>query len=150
MHLTASVSPEEHRSVAAWTTPPELALFDAQHVADRRHGIDVVAYLRRAGVTDRDVLAAGLLHDCAKGETGAGPRIAWSLGEHFGDWVLGPARFVPGWSAAMDRLRDHADAAADALAATGLAPGAVALVRNQADPSGLEFGAVFKAADEAC
>jgi hypothetical protein len=149
MHLTASVSPEEHRSVAAWTTPSELALFDAQHVADRRHGLAVVTYLRRAGVTDRDVLAAGLLHDCAKGDTGAGPRIAWSLGEHVGAWVLGPARLVPGWAAALDRLRDHADASADALASIGLPPGAVALVRNQADPSGLEHGALFKAADEA-
>ena len=39
MHLTARVSPEEHRTLAAWTTPAELALFDAQHVADRRHGL---------------------------------------------------------------------------------------------------------------
>ena len=136
--------------VAAWTTPAELALFDAQHVADRRHGLDVVAYLRRAGVTDRDVLAAGLLHDCAKGDTGAGPRIAWSLGEKLGPWVLGPARVVPGWSSALDRLRDHADASADALAGAGLAAGPVDLVRHQADPGGLEYGALFKAADEAC
>ena len=49
MHLTASVSPEEHRRLAAWTTPTELALFDAQHVADRRHGLAVVAWLRLRG-----------------------------------------------------------------------------------------------------
>ena len=91
--------------LAAWLTPAELALFDAQHVADRRHGLDVVAYLRRAAVRDRDVLAAGLLHDCAKGDTGAGPRIAWSLSEAFGPWVLVPARLVPG-------LGRRADAAA--------------------------------------
>src|SRR3954468_17812680 len=96
MHPSASVSPEEHRTLAAWTTPAELALFDAQHVADRRHGLDVVAQLRRAGVTDRDVLVAGLLHDCAKGDTGAGPRIAWSLGQRFGEPVLAVARAVPG------------------------------------------------------
>ena len=106
--------------LAAWTTPAEFALFDAQHVADRRHGLDVVAYLRRAGVRDRDVLAAGLLHDCAKGDTGAGPRIAWSLGERLGPWVLAPARVVPGWSAALDRLRDHAEASAALVEAAGL------------------------------
>jgi hypothetical protein len=150
MHLTANVRPEEHRRLAAWTTPAELALFDAQHVADRRHGLDVVAHMRRSGVTDRDVLAAGLLHDCAKGNTGAGPRIVWSLGEKFGPRVLGPARVVPGWSAALERLRVHADASAEALAATGLAPNAVELVRFQSDPSGLEYGEAFKAADEAC
>jgi hypothetical protein len=150
MHLTAHVSPEEHRAVAAWTTPEELALFDAQHIADRRHGLAVVGWLRHAGVTDREVLVAGLLHDCAKGDTGAGPRIAWSLGEHFGPWVLGLARVVPGWSAALDRLRDHADASADALAAAGLSARAVDLVRCQSDPGHLEFGRLFRAADEAC
>ena len=150
MHLTARVSPEEHRTVAAWTTPEELALFDAQHVADRRHGLAVVAWLRHAGVTDRDVLVAGLLHDCAKGDTGAGPRIAWSLGERFGPGVMGPARLVPGWAAALDRLRDHADASADALAATGLSARAVDIVRHQSDPADPECGRVFRAADEAC
>lgn len=149
MHLTATVREEEHRTLAAWTTPGELALFDAQHVADRRHGLAVVASLRRAGVTDRDVLVAGLLHDCAKGSTGAGPRIAWSLGERFGVGILGPARVVPGWDDALDRLRDHAAASADALAAIGLSPRAVTLVRQQADPQDPEYGRVFKAADEA-
>ena len=40
------------------------------HVADRRHGLDVVASLRADGVTDPDVLLAGLLHDAGKGDTG--------------------------------------------------------------------------------
>ena len=136
--------------LAAWLTPAELALFDAQHVADRRHGLDVMAYLRRAGVRDRDVLAAGLLHDCAKGDTGAGPRIAWSLAEAFGPWLLGPARLVPGWPAALERLRDHAEASAALLTAAGLPPRAVALVREQAAPRDPELGSLFKAADEAC
>ncbi len=136
--------------LAAWTTPTELDLFDAQHVADRRHGLDVVAFLRRAGVRDRDVLVAGLLHDCAKGDTGAGPRVAWSLGERLGRWVLVPAALVPGWSAALARLRDHAEASAELLAAAGLPARAVALVRDQAAPGDAEFGARFHAADEAC
>jgi len=136
--------------VAAWVTPAELALFDAQHVADRRHGLDVVAHLRRAGVRDRDVLAAGLLHDCAKGPTGPGPRIAWSLGEHLGPWVLRPARLVPGWPAALDRLRDHAEASALMLEDAGLPRRAVELVRYQAAPRDPEYGARFREADEAC
>jgi hypothetical protein len=143
------VSPEERRSLAAWTRPAELSLFDAMHVADRRHGLDVVAHLRRAGVTDRDVLAAGLLHDCAKGDTGAGPRIAWSLGEALGPWVHAAAARVPGWGAALARLRDHAAASATALAAVGLPERAVDLVRYQDDPRDPEYGARFHAADEA-
>jgi hypothetical protein len=144
------VSPEERRALAAWTTPAELALFDAMHVADRRHGLDVAAYLRRSGVRDRDVLAAGLLHDCAKGETGALPRIAWSLGEAFGPRVTAVAARVPGWGPALERLRVHAEASADAVAAAGLPARAVALVRYQAEPRDPRFGALFHAADEAC
>ena len=149
-HLFARVSAEERRAVAAWTRPAELALFDAMHVADRRHGLDVVAHLRRAGVTDRDVLAAGLLHDCAKGDTGAGPRVAWSLGEAFGPWVLALAVRVPGWRAALDRLRGHAEASAALLEAAGLPARAVALVRYQAEPRDPEYGRLLLAADEAC
>jgi hypothetical protein len=135
--------------LAAWMTHAELDLFDAQHVADRRHGLNVAACLRRAGVRDRDVLAAGVLHDCAKGDTGFGPRIAWSLGERFGEWVLAPARVIPGWGDAIDRLAVHADASADLCAAAGLPPHAVDLVRSQEAPRDPVFGAVFHEADEA-
>lgn len=149
-HLLARVTPEEHRSLVAWARPAELVLFDAMHIADRRHGLDVVAYLRRAGVTDRDVLAAGLLHDCAKGQTGFGPRVAWSLGERLGPWVRRLAARIPGWRDAMARLRDHAEVSAAALERAGLSARAVALVREQDRPSDPRFGRVFHAADEAC
>lgn len=149
-HLLARVTPHERQVLAAWARPKELALFDAMHVADRRHGLDVVAYLRRAGVTDRDVLAAGLLHDCGKGDTGWPPRVAWSLGEAFGPWVWAVARRVPGWSHAMTRLEKHAELSAQAVEAAGLGPRAVRLVREQDAPSDPEFGRVFHAADEAC
>jgi HD domain len=143
------VRPGERAALGAWLRPAELALFDAMHVADRRHGLDVVAALRRSGVDDRDVLAAGLLHDCAKGQTGAGPRVAWSLGEAFGPWIVRVAARLPGWSAPLDRLRDHAEASASMVAEAGLPPRAVDLVRFQSAPRDPEYGARFRAADEA-
>jgi len=149
-HLLARVTAEERRALAAWARPAELALFDGMHTADRRHGLDVVAYLRRAGVADRDVLAAGLLHDCGKGDTGWPPRVAWSLGERYGSRVSVAAARIPGWGGAMARLRDHADRSADAVEAAGLAPFAVALVREQDAPTDPVFGRIFHAADEAC
>ena len=149
LHMLARVRSAERAALAAWLRPPELELFDAMHIADRRHGLDVVAALRRSGVTDRDVLAAGLLHDCAKGETGAGPRVAWSLGEAFGPWVWCAASVVPGWGAALDRLRHHAEASAAMVEAAGLPPHAVDLVRHQADPRDPEYGRLFQLADEA-
>ena len=44
-----------------------VALFESMPVADRRHGIDVAERLLRSGHDDRDLLAAALLHDAAKG-----------------------------------------------------------------------------------
>jgi hypothetical protein len=149
VHLMARVHPEERAALAAWLRPTELALFDGMHVADRRHGLDVVAHLRRTGVRDRDVLAAGLLHDCAKGSTGAGPRVAWSLGEAFGGWVVRLASLVPGWRPALDRLANHAEMSATLLEQAGLPARAVDLVRYQSAPRDERYGPRFLAADEA-
>ena len=53
--------------------------------------------LRRGGVSDRDVLAAGLLHDGGKGDTGrAADRVLARAGVRA--WVSAPARLVPGWA----------------------------------------------------
>ena len=87
-----------------------------------------------AGVRDRDVLAAAVLHDCAKGDTGPLPRIAWSLGEAYGPRVWSIARRVPGWDAALTRLETHAEASALLVESAGLPPFAVDLVRYQAEP----------------
>lgn len=148
-HLVARVRPGERDALAAWLRAPELALFDAMHVADRRHGLDVVAGLRRSGVTDRDVLVAGLLHDCAKGDTGVGPRVAWSLGEAFGPWVHDAAARIPGWGTALDRLRHHAEASAALVEEAGLSARAVDLVRYQDEPRDPDYGRLFQLADEA-
>jgi hypothetical protein len=144
------VSHRERDELAAWLHPAELELFDSMHVADRRHGLDVAAVLRRGGVRDRDVLAAAVLHDCAKGDTGVLPRVAWSLGEAYGPWVWRVARVVPGWGAALGRLETHAEASAAMVAAAGLPAFAVDLVRYQAEPRDARYGAAFRAADEAC
>src|SRR5512134_3089881 len=83
-HLRARVAESERASLLGWLTPAQLALFDAMHVADRRHGLDVVATLRREGATDPELLLAGLLHDAGKGDTGVWPRVAYALGQRYG------------------------------------------------------------------
>ncbi len=111
-HLRASVGPGERAGLVAWTTPAQLALFDRMHVADQRHGLDVVASLRAEGVTDPDLLVAGLLHDAGKGQTGLWPRIAYSLGQRYGEWIWRVAVILPGFGAALARLRTHAETSA--------------------------------------
>lgn len=147
--MRASVGPAERSGLEAWLTEPQLALFDAMHIADRRHGLDVVATLRAGGVTDRDVLLAGLLHDAGKGRTGVWPRVAHSLGHAFGSWVWAVAGILPGFGPALTRLRDHAGTSASLASAAGCSARTVALIRHQDAPIDPDAGRLLKLADEA-
>jgi hypothetical protein len=148
-HLGARVSAAERTALAAWLTPDQLELFDAMHVADRRHGLDVVASLRAEGVSDRDVLLAGLLHDAGKGAVGVGPRVAYSLGHAYGSWIWRLASIVPGYRADLRRLRDHPAASAVLAAGAGCSARTIALIGDQDAPRDPEFGELLRLADEA-
>jgi hypothetical protein len=129
-----------------------MALFDSMHVADRRHGLDVVATLRSEGVVDHDLLTAGLLHDAAKGNAGVWPRVAYSLGQRYGTGIWRAAAIIPGWRATIARLRDHAEASAALAARAGSNPRTVELIRNQDAPTDGELGELgelLRLADEA-
>jgi hypothetical protein len=143
------VAGEERDGLATWLSPTQLALFDSMHVADRRHGLDVVATLRRDGVVDPDALLAGLLHDAGKGQTGVGPRVAYSLGQRYGAWAWRLAGVVPGWSAGLERLRAHAETSARLAATAGCSPLTVSLIRDQDAPRDATFGELLRLADEA-
>lgn len=130
-------------------TPAQLALFDAMHIADRRHGLDVVMTLRAEGATDPELLLAGLLHDAAKGDTGVVPRVLFSLGQRYGSWIWRVAPLLPGGEPAIERLRGHAAASARLCEAAGCSPRTVALIRDQDAPRDPEFGELLRLADEA-
>jgi hypothetical protein len=148
-HVRARVRPDERAGLADWLTPRQLALFDSMHVADRRHGLDVVATLRRDDVIDLDLLVAGLLHDAGKGQTGVGPRVAYALGQAFGPWVQRLARILPTWRAPLERLAVHAEASARLADAAGCSPRTVELIRHQDAPVDPEAGRALQLADEA-
>lgn len=148
-HLRASVTPAERDGLASWTTPAQRALFDSMHLADRRHGLDVVASLRVDGVGERDVLLAGLLHDAGKGRTGVWPRVAYSLGSRYGAWVWRVAGVLPGFRGSLERLRTHAETSATLAAAAGCSVRTVELIRHQDAPTDPEFGELLRLADEA-
>lgn len=148
-HLRAHVAPAERADLATWVTPAQLDVFDAMHVADRRHGLDVVASLRADGVEDPEVLVAGLIHDAGKGRTGVWPRVAHSLGQAYGPWVWRVAGIVPGFAAALARLRDHAETSARLAAAAGCTPRTVELIRHQDAPVDPVHGRLLQRADEA-
>ncbi len=103
-HQRARVDARERAGLDDWLSPPQLALFDSMHVADRRHGLDVVATLRAEGQLDEELLLAGLLHDAGKGDTGLWPRVAYSLGQEYGRWIWR----VAGSTAGIPRRPDPA------------------------------------------
>ena len=149
-HVAARVTPVERAALAEWLTPAQLALFDGMPVADRRHGLDVVAALGPAGVADADLRLAALFHDAGKGRSiRLWHRVAWSLGELLGAWVHGLAGRLPGGADAMARLRDHAERSAELAQAAGCTPRAAALIRGSVEPADVPALLALRAADEA-
>ena len=169
-HLGARVDPDERAGLVAWLTPAQLEVFDRMHVADQRHGLDVVATLRApdgaidadegrpiaasddgsaAAPSDHELLVAGLLHDAGKGPTGVVPRVAYSLGQAYGSWIWTAAAAVPGFGAPMARLRDHAELSALLAERAGCSPRTVELIRHQDAPVDLPDGRRLQLADDA-
>ena len=148
-HVRASVGPAERAGLETWLTDQQLALFDGMHVADQRHGLDVVATLRTDGMSDPEVLLAGLLHDAGKGHTGVWPRVAYALGQRYGSWIPQVAGVLPPARAAQARLRDHAEVSAALAGAAGCSPRTVELIRHQDAPVDPEAGRLLQLADEA-
>lgn len=148
-HRRARVSSSERETVVGWLSADQLRLFDTMHVADQRHGLDVLGTLRADGVVDDELLLAGLLHDAGKGHTGLWPRVAYSLGQEYGAWVWRVAGGLPGFRDALARLRDHAESSAKLAAAAGCTPRTVELIRHQDSPRDGDAGERLRLADEA-
>jgi hypothetical protein len=149
-HLFGRIDDAERVELTTWLSQPQLALFAAMHRADQRHGLDVMATLRAGGRNDPDLLLAGLLHDCSKGTNVRLPhRVAWSLGERYGEGVTDALAPVPGFRAAFVRLRDHAADSARLAGEVGCSERTVELIRHQADPVDSDAGVALQLADEA-
>jgi hypothetical protein len=148
-HVLARVSERERARLVDWLTPAQLAVFDAMHIADRRHGLDVVKALRAGGSADPEVLLAGLLHDAGKGDAGLLARVVYSLGTADITWVEPVTGWVPGMRGTLMRLRTHQETSARIAEAAGCPPRTVELIRWQDDPRDPDAGERLRLADEA-
>lgn len=148
-HVFARVDAAERDALLPWLTPAQLALFDAMHVADRRHGLDVAALLRDQGTTEPDLLVAGLLHDCGKGNAGLVARVLVSLEQAHLGWPARIADVLPPLARTLQRLRDHAELSAGLAAGAGCSERTVELIRWQDDPRDPVAGERLRLADEA-
>ncbi len=150
-YLTGRVATDERNALGEWLTPVQAALFEGMPRPDRRHGLDVVGSLRASGHgADTELLLAGLLHDCGKGpDVGLWPRVAWSLGERYGQRVLTVTGRMPGFAAPLARIRVHAAVSAEMALAAGCTPRTAELIRNQSAPLDASAGEALRLADEA-
>jgi len=146
------VTPDDAAAAHRILPASAWGLFDGMPVADRRHGLDVVQRLLAQGIDDRDVLAAALLHDAAKGR-----RLR--LWHRVGGVLL--ARFAP---RALEGLASpdpasrgypwwvfvhHARLSADAAFRAGLGERAVAFIAGSVGAADQRLASALHAADEA-
>jgi hypothetical protein len=151
-HLTARVSDGE--AARARDILPDAAwdLFAAMPVADRRHALDVAERLVAEGWDDRELLAAALLHDAAKGRRmRLWHRVGGVLLEAFAPRLLArlavddPSSGRYAWHLYLH----HAELSARAALAAGCGPRTAAFIRGQASGTDAPAAAAFHAADEA-
>ena len=151
-HVTARVTDDEEamaRSVlpaSAWT------LFDRMPVADRRHGLDVVARLRADGWDDPDLLAAALLHDAAKGHRlRLWHRVGGVLLEAFAPRLLrrlaSPA--PASWRYAWHLYLHHAELSAETARGAGCSERTASFIRGTPAGSDRPAAEALHLADEA-
>lgn len=149
-HLVGRVHAPERAALRGWLSADQLVLFEQMHRADQRHGLDVVAFLRRHGHTDPDLLLAGLLHDCGKGRwVGVWHRVGWSLGQRYGRRVRALGARLPGFARAYANLDHHAARSAELALAAGCSELTAQLIRQQDERSELPLAEALRLADEA-
>lgn len=152
-HVRARVEPAEEADARELLTDAAWRLFAAMPVADRRHALDVLGRLRASGHSDRDLLAAALLHDAAKGDRmRLWHRIAGVLLDAFAPGLLRRLASPDGgsWRHPFHLYLHHEQLSADLAEAAHLSPRTVAFLRGgAADPADAQLVAALKAADDA-
>ncbi len=66
--FVAPLSVEERAEVARWLPASAIPLFQTMTAADQQHALRVCRGLQAHGCTDKDLLAAALLHDVGKAQ----------------------------------------------------------------------------------
>ena len=151
-HVRARVSAGQEAFASGILPPAAARLFASMPVADRRHGLAVADRLLAAGLDDRELLAAALLHDAGKGH-----RLR--LWHRVAAVVV--AAVAPGLLARMASpdpasagypfhlYLQHGPISADAALAAGCSARTAAFIRGSASAADTPLAAALRAADEA-
>jgi hypothetical protein len=114
--LRPSIDDAQLEAALAVLNDAQAQLFLGMQRRDQRHALEVYGRLKDAMVSDRDVLAAALLHDCGKGAVPVWLRILYVLSPAMAGRIA--RENAAGARGAAWRLRHHeAIGARKALAA---------------------------------
>ena len=127
-------------------TPPEERLFNAMERRDQRHALEVMRRLR-AGIEERDVLVAALLHDCGKGGVPVWLRIMNVAAPKLVQ--LAGRKGATGWRGAAYRLEHHVQLSTRLCEDAGCGGLTVRLVGGTATPEEAWKAELLYAADDA-
>ena len=142
------LSTEEHAEVARWLPDSAIPLFETMSAADQQHALKVCRGLQTRGYTEKDLLAAALLHDVGK----AGGRVPfWTrpiivIGKFCFPRLLARLAVYPREGMRLPRLQAwrrslgyawwHAEIGANLAAAAGLSERAILYIHTHHQPNG--------------
>jgi len=151
-HVRARVDADEIALAHRLLPAPAARLFDAMPVADRRHGLDVIGRLMAAGHDDRDLLAAGLLHDVAKGRRmRLWHRVTGVVLEALAPGVLRrlASEDASSWRHPFHLYLHHAELSGEMVLASGCSERAAAFIRGTAGGDDARLQRALTEADDA-
>lgn len=147
--LRPSIDESAWKQASALLGDGERHLFLSMTAPDRQHCLAVYCWLRDRGESDRELLAAVLLHDAGKGRIALWHRVAFVVLQTIAPWLL--RRIVvpgegDGWRQALYRCLHHEQLGANLARAAGSSETVAALISYQSNDPRL---ARLQAADEA-
>jgi hypothetical protein len=145
--LRPKIDDEALASACALLNHDEAGLLFAMQRRDQRHALEVYRRLREASVTDPNVLAAALLHDCGKGAVPVWLRILYVLRPSLVDRLA--HENAPGARGAAWRLRHHEAIGARKALAAGSSETTMRFIEARPLPEEAALFAALAAADDA-
>jgi hypothetical protein len=145
--FVAPLTIKEYQEVAHWLPSSAFALFHTMSLADQRHSLRVCQRLQERGCTERDMLAAALLHDVGKaqGRVPFWTRPAIVIGKRCAPDLLRRLALppdhckkqrLPQWRLSLSYAWWHADVGANLAEQAGLSQRAVLYIRTHHQPDG--------------